>query len=65
MVEITAKRFIGKGKYDKKFHLVQKHYGTLKRICTWSTIETEIIIGDKITCENCKVRQYDADWAMK
>jgi len=64
MVEITTKRFIGKGKYDKKYHMVERRNGILKRICTWLPIEVEIIIGDEVTCENCQVRQYDADWSI-
>ena len=62
MVQITTERFIAKGKNDKKFHLVQQHGGVLKRICTWHPITDAIIIGDKVTCENCQVRQHDKQW---
>lgn len=57
-----TKRFIGKGKYDKKFHVVERGSGVLRRICTWRPVETQIIIGEEITCENCQVRQFDSDW---
>ena len=54
-----ATRFIGKGKYDKKFHLLQIHVGIPKRICNWQRIEGVVVEGNNITCENCLVRQYD------
>jgi len=56
-------RFIGKGKYDKKFHLIEEHNGVPKRICTWLPVECEVVLGDKITCENCQIRQWDNDWS--
>lgn len=65
MAQITTKQFIGKGKYDKKFHLVKQHNGILKRICTWLPIEGQVIIGNEITCENCQLRQYDSGPGMK
>ena len=64
MVQVTTKQFIGKGIRDKNFHLILKHEGALKRICTWFPIEAEIIIGSEITCQTCQVRQYDADWSV-
>lgn len=57
-----ANRFIGKGKYDKKFHLIQDDNGLLRRICVWQTVYGAIIKGEKITCENCQARQYDDEW---
>ena len=55
-------RFIGKGKYDKKFHLIQNDKGIAKRICVWGIVYGEILLGEEITCENCLIRQYDNDW---
>ncbi len=55
-------RFIGKGKYDRKFHLLQDDGGLIRRICVWKTVYGVIIKGEKITCENCQVRQNDDVW---
>jgi len=55
-------RFTGKGKYDKKFHVIQDDAGLLRRICNWRTGYKIIKQGDKVTCENCQVRQYDKVW---
>lgn len=62
MIMITTKKFIGKGKYDKVFHLIDNSDGLMKRVCCWLPIRDSIIIGKEVTCENCKVRQYDNDW---
>lgn len=58
-------RFIGKGKYDKKYHLIQDDDGLLRRICNWKTGYKIIRKGNKITCENCQVRQYDSIWQKR
>jgi len=58
MLQITTKRFIGKGKYDKKYHVIDNRDGVLRRICDWRPPQYGVIIGKEITCENCKIRQY-------
>ncbi|KKM81339.1 hypothetical protein LCGC14_1330860 [marine sediment metagenome] len=62
MVQITTKRFIGKSKYDKKFHLLDNRDGVIRRICNWWPVEDGVIIGKEITCQNCEIRQYDDEW---
>lgn len=62
MIQITTKRFIGKGKYDKKFHILDSENGVIRRICDWRQIKTGVIIGRELTCQNCQIRQYDDLW---
>ena len=62
MVEITTKRFIGKGKYDKKFHMLDSRNGVIRRICTWLPVQCGVIISKEITCQNCEIRQHDNVW---
>ena len=57
---------VGKSKYDKKFHLLRKHGGVWKRVCTWFPVNPlPPVKGDTITCQNCLIRQYDDDWSQQ
>jgi len=60
-----AKRFVGKGMYDRKFHLLEEHGGVPKRLCTWRPIQDTLIRGEIVTCENCLLRQFDDDWSKE
>jgi len=64
VVQITTKRFIGKGKYDKKFHILDNRDGIIWRICTWHPVQYGLIIGKEVTCQNCQLRQYDDSWEL-
>jgi len=61
MVQIVTKRIIGKGKYDKKFHILDSRNGVTRRICDWRIPQYGIIIGKEITCQNCLIRQNDEE----